>query len=90
SIQEITVADNGDATVRFTTGEERTILGASLVLNNSAEQRAEAKKSISDAVLQKQDEIANSQLTAKEQQDKLAELTKLQESIEQQIDEATS
>ncbi|WP_153058630.1 DUF1542 domain-containing protein, partial [Streptococcus suis] len=90
SIQEITVANNGDATVRFTTGEERTISGASLVLNNSAEQRAEAKKSISDAVLQKQDEIANSQLTAKEQQDKLAELTKLQESIEQQIDEATS
>ncbi|NQO45082.1 DUF1542 domain-containing protein, partial [Streptococcus suis] len=90
SIQEITVADNGDATVRFTTGEERTILGASLVLNNSAEQRAKAEEAISDAVLQKQDEIANSQLTAKEQQDKLAELTKLQESIEQQIDEATS
>ncbi|HEM6394502.1 TPA: DUF1542 domain-containing protein [Streptococcus suis] len=90
SIQEITVADNGDATVRFTTGEERTILGASLVSDNSAEQRTKARDSILDAVLQKQDEIANSQLTAKEQQDKLAELTKLQESIEEQIDEATS
>ncbi|HEM2752979.1 TPA: DUF1542 domain-containing protein, partial [Streptococcus suis] len=90
SIQEITVADNGDATVRFTTGEERTISGASLVSDNSAEQRAKAEEAISDAVLQKQDDIAKSQLTAKEQQDKLDELRKLQESIEEQIDGATS
>ncbi|MBY5026156.1 DUF1542 domain-containing protein [Streptococcus suis] len=90
SIQEITVANNGDATVRFTTGEERTISGASLVSDNSAEQRAKAKESISDAVLQKQDDIANSQLTEKEQQDKLVELTELQDSIEEQIDGATS
>ncbi|HEP1799104.1 TPA: DUF1542 domain-containing protein [Streptococcus suis] len=90
SIQEITVANNGDATVRFTTGEERTISGASLVSDNSAEQRAKAKESISDAVLQKQDDIAKSQLTAKEQQDKLDKLRELQESIEEQIDGATS
>ncbi|HEP1836044.1 TPA: DUF1542 domain-containing protein, partial [Streptococcus suis] len=90
SIQEITVANNGDATVRFTTGDERTISGASLVSDNSAEQRAKAEESISDAVLKKQDDIAKSQLTAKEQQDKLAELTKLQESIEEQIEGATS
>ncbi|HFR3883429.1 TPA: DUF1542 domain-containing protein [Streptococcus suis] len=90
SIQEITVADNGDATVRFTTGEERTISGASLVSDNSAEQRAKAEEAISDAVLQKQDDIAKSQLTAKEQQDKLDKLRELQESIEEQIDGATS
>ncbi|HEM4071480.1 TPA: DUF1542 domain-containing protein, partial [Streptococcus suis] len=90
SIQEITVANNGDATVRFTTGEERTISGASLVSDNSAEQRAKAKESISDAVLQKQDDIAKSQLTAKEQQVKLDKLRELQESIEEQIDGATS
>ncbi|MGQ7424586.1 DUF1542 domain-containing protein [Streptococcus suis] len=90
SIQEITVANNGDATVRFTTGEERTISGASLVSDNSAEQRAKAKESISDAVLQKQDDIAKTQLTAKEQQDKLDKLRELQESIEEQIDGATS
>ncbi|HEM5182927.1 TPA: DUF1542 domain-containing protein, partial [Streptococcus suis] len=90
SIQEITVANNGDATVRFTTGEERTISGASLVSDNSAEQRTKARDSILDAVLQKQDDIAKSQLTAEEQQDKLDELRKLQESIEEQIDGATS
>ncbi|HEM5043117.1 TPA: DUF1542 domain-containing protein, partial [Streptococcus suis] len=90
SIQEITVANNGDATVRFTTGEERTISGASLVSDNSAEQRTKARDSILDAVLQKQDDIANSQLTEKEQQDKLVELTELQDSIEEQIDGATS
>ncbi|WP_153047468.1 DUF1542 domain-containing protein, partial [Streptococcus suis] len=90
SIQEITVANNGDATVRFTTGEERTISGASLVSDNSAEQRTKAEEAISDAVLQKQDDIAKSQLTAKEQQDKLDKLRELQESIEEQIDGATS
>ncbi|WP_044673785.1 DUF1542 domain-containing protein, partial [Streptococcus suis] len=90
SIQEITVANNGDATVRFTTGEERTISGASLVSDNSAEQRTKARDSILDAVLQKQDDIAKSQLTAKEQQDKLDKLRELQESIEEQIDGATS
>ncbi|MGU7916493.1 DUF1542 domain-containing protein, partial [Streptococcus suis] len=90
SIQEITVADNGDATVRFTTGEERIVSRSNLVSNNSAIQREEAKQSITEAVLKKQSDIANSELTSDEQRTKLNELTKLQETIEQQIDAATS